>query len=579
MIIFKKYILTLILLSIVFKYNALIAQLLQLNIYDNAEKKIIYSQTIKNIVELNKISRDFILSYQKQGYLLADYDSITVNENVHTFYFNKHTLFYWIKLSKGNLEKKLYYEYFQPKKFEHKPVKYNEIQQLFEKIITYYENNGYPFATIKLDSIQIDNNSLSASLMVNTYQKIIIDSILLQGNLKLNKKFLYKYIDIKPNSVYSEKKLRQIESKLRKLPFVNIRQSPIIRITDKYNKVYIFADNRNVSQFDGIAGLQPDVTGKTIFTGNLKIKLINTLFHHAEQVDMEWQRVQPLTQNFKFMFAFPYIAGTAIGTSYQIILFKKDTTFIDVQNQLSISYYFSGINRVDFFYKQRNTNLISTFGLSGITTLPDYADVTTKNYGLGILYNALNNPNNPSSGYFIQINFSVGNKTIHKNPQINDAAYKNILLQSIQYQSEGNIEYFIPKIITKYSTLKLSVKYGFINGNSNLFKNELFRIGGLKSIRGFNEQSIFADRYAIPTLEYRFLYSENGYLMLFADAAYYTTRYFNQFSETKLYAFGSGIQFETKAGLVNLFYAVGNEFGKAPDFRIGKIHAGLISVF
>ncbi|MCX7728949.1 MAG: BamA/TamA family outer membrane protein [Bacteroidia bacterium] len=561
------------------EYNGLFSQLLHLNIINNADKQILFTKKFSSDIELKKAASDFLWSYYSNGYLLADYDSIIANQHHFDYYFNKNQLFLWGHIRKGNLEPRLYYTYMQNKKFYQQAIRYSDIVSVFEKIIKYYENNGYPFVSVQLDSIQSDSNFLSASLMVNKNQKVTIDSIIIQGGLKVNKKFLYKYIDVFPSSLYNEKRLNEIEKKLKKLPFVNMRQSPIVRITDKYTKVYIFADNKNVSQFDGIIGMQPDLSGKTIVTGNIKIKLMNTLFKNAEILDLDWQRVQALTQSFKLAFSMPYFAGTALGIQYQINLFKKDTSFIDVQNHIGLSYSFSGINSIVFFYKQRNSNIISTYGLSGITTLPDFADIITRYYGTSLSINTLNNIHNPSSGWNLNVSISIGNKDIKKNPKINDLVYKNILLHSLQYQSEGIIEKYFPKILSKYTTLKTAVKYGYIDGNSTLFKNELFRIGGLKSIRGFNEQSIYADRYFISTLEYRLAYSEYGYIAIFSDIAYYSSSYGNQKSENKIYSLGAGIQFDTKAGLFNLFYALGNQLGVAPDFRTGKIHAGLITIF
>lgn len=561
------------------EYNALYSQLLQLNIINTPDNRILQSKTFHSDLSLKKYANEFLWEYHLKGYLLADYDSILVNENVFRYYFNPNKLFLWAKLSRGNLEAPVYYNYFHNKKFDHRPFNYSEVVNLFEKIIRYYENNGYPFAIIRLDSIQVDSNLLKAAILVQKNQKYTIDSIVLQGNLKLNKKFLYKYIDIFPASLYNEQKLKQIESKLKKLPFVDIRQAPIVRITDQYTKVYIFANHKNVSQFDGIIGIQPDALGKTIITGNLKIKLINAIIKNAEILDIDWQRVQVLTQNFNFALSIPYLAGTSFGNRYQITLFKKDTSFIDIQNNIGISYYFSGINSFSFFYKQKNSNLISTYGLSSITTLPDYADITTKYYGIEFTINNLNNINNPSDGWSIVTNLSIGNKDIKKNPKINDAAYKNILLHSLQYQAEGNIDKYFPKVFSKYTTLKTSVKYGYINGNSTLFKNELFRIGGLKSIRGFNEQSIYADTYILSTLEYRFIYNENGYVALFSDVGYYTSNYNNQKADNTIYSIGGGIQLDTKAGIFKLLYALGNNFGQLPDIRAGKIHAGLVTIF
>ncbi len=570
----------LILFLLFIKYNVLDAQMLHLSIINNVSHQTEMKKDYIKKSDLEKDVNKFLLSYNHEGYLLASYDSIVTSGDKYKYYLNPNQRFKWVQLDRGNLENILASELFYAKKFDNQYLKYQKVAQLIESILLYYENNGYPFASVKLDSVKIDSSTLSASLIVNKNRQIKIDSIIIQGNLKVSKRFLYRYIDVKPGELYNETALKSIEKKLLKLPFVYNKQAPLIRITDKYNKVYLFLDNKNVSQFDGIIGLLPNSNGQSIITGNIKIKLVNSIFKNADQIDINWQRVQPLTQDAKLSFSIPYIVGTPIGANYNFSLFKKDTTFIDVQNQLGFSYYFSGLNCLQFFYKQKNSNLISTYGLSGITTLPNYADITTKAYGLGININQLNNINNPSKGWQIQANISVGNKNIQKNPKINDIAYKNILLNSLQYQSDGNFDVFIPNFLRiKYNTIKFGLKYAFINGNTSLFKNELYRIGGLKTIRGFNEQSIYASAYAIPSLEYRFLYNENGYVMLFSDFAFYNNYSANTHIDDKLYSFGGGIQLETKAGLISIIYAVGSSFGQSPDFRTGKIHTGFVKVF
>ena len=49
--------------------------------------------------------------------------------------------------------------------------------------------------------------------------------------------------------------------------------------------------------------------------------------------------------------------------------------------------------------------------------------------------------------------------------------------------------FFIP--ILKKGTLLIGAKSAYISGQS-IFSNELFRIGGLQSFRGFDDESIFA---------------------------------------------------------------------------------------
>ena len=48
--------------------------------------------------------------------------------------------------------------------------------------------------------------------------------------------------------------------------------------------------------------------------------------------------------------------------------------------------------------------------------------------------------------------------------------------------------------------------------NPEAFTNELFRIGGLRSLRGFDEESIFASAFVIGKTELRYLLEQNSFL-------------------------------------------------------------------
>jgi outer membrane protein assembly factor BamA len=228
------------------------------------------------------------------------------------------------------------------------------------------------------------------------------------------------------------------------------------------------------------------------------------------------------------------------------------------------------------FYKQRNANLISTSGLSNITVLPDYADVTTKAYGLGFFIEKLDYRFNPRKGISVNIQGSVGTRQIKKNPKINDVAYSTITLKTSQYQTEGMIVGYLN--IFKNHVVKLSSQFGSVFGNT-IYKNELFRIGGLRTLRGFDEESIYASTYIIPTIEYRFLFERNSNLFFFGEGAWYENKNVSGYVNDLPISVGAGINFETKAGIFNLSYAIGKQFNNGFDLRIGKIHAGLTALF
>ena len=145
----------------------------------------------------------------------------------------------------------------------------------------------------------------------------------------------------------------------------------------------------------------------------------------------------------------------------------------------------------------------------------------------------------------------------------------------MQYQGVADVRYFIP--IFRKQTIGLFFKGGGIL-NSVIYDNEMFRLGGLNSIRGFNEDAIFANQYAIFSFEYRYLYEKNANLSVFFDGAYVQNINSLNINSYPI-GFGIGASIETKAGNFKLDYAM----GKYPDEKIklsdAKVHFGYVNTF
>ncbi len=525
------------------------------------------------VKELNAV----YISLINEGYIEASIDSLqrdslTFTAFLYTGEKHKWTNLHYSKTDQGVINKLGYGERF----FSNRPFKPAEISRLMEKIITWYENNGYPFVLTRLDSLKFEKASVSAKLVIERNVFVKLDSLVTVGSGKVNQKFLFRYLGIKNGMPYSAEAFGAVSKKLRQLPFLTEKTTPVLRLTDKQNKLYLFLEKKNASQFDGIVGILPNDKGKTVFTGDVKIKLVNTILKNGETFDINWRRLQTQTQDLKAQVIYPYIAGLPVGVDYNIKIYKKDTTFLDVNNALGLNYYFSGLNCIKVFYKQRNANLISTSGLTYITVLPEYADVTTKSYGLGFFLEKFDYRFNPRKGLGVNVQGSVGNRQIRKNPKVNDLAYANIDLKSSQYQVDGSIVGYIN--VVKNHVIKFSSQFGSVFGNT-IYKNELYRIGGLRTLRGFDEESIYASTYVIPTLEYRFLFEKNSNIFLFAEGAWYENQNVSGYTKDTPMSVGAGINFETKAGIFNLSYGLGKQFNTGFDLRTGKIHAGLTALF
>ena len=103
--------------------------------------------------------------------------------------------------------------------------------------------------------------------------------------------------------------------------------------------------------------------------------------------------------------------------------------------------------------------------------------------------------------------------------------------------------------------------------------------GGIKSLRGVDEASIYCSSFGIGTVEYRFLFEENSNVFVFFDQAWIEDRTLDvNLSDTPM-GFGAGTSFETKAGIFSLTYALGRQFNNPIELRGGKVHFGFTSLF
>jgi hemolysin activation/secretion protein len=105
------------------------------------------------------------------------------------------------------------------------------------------------------------------------------------------------------------------------------------------------------------------------------------------------------------------------------------------------------------------------------------------------------------------------------------------------------------------------------------------RIGGLRTIRGINEESIFATAWAVSTIEYRLLPEENSAVYLFVDMAWYEYDGSRGYIRDTPLSAGAGFNFETKAGIFTFNYALGKQFDNPVLLRNGKISFGFRSLF
>lgn len=526
-------------------------------------------QEIKRLVE----------TVHDESYLTATVDSILLDSNKLTAFLNLGKPYKWAYLRKGNIsELALNLSGYRDKIFRNKSFYFKTAAKLMNSVLFYYENHGYPFAKIKLDSIKINGNIISASLNIDKKSVETIDSIVIHGTLKLSQQYLYGYLGIKPGDLYDESKITAISSRIKALPFLTeTKPMQVVFIKDKA-KILLYLSKRNADQFNGIIGVLPNSTGNVTITGDLSLQLQNA-FHRADEIGFHWQHLQPLTENLTVNFSYPYLFQTPIGIDENFKLFKQDTTYLQLDNKFGLKYLFIGGNYLEVYYESIVTNLLSTAVLQNLTSPPPpYTDGTTDLYGIEYKVRKLDYIYNPRRGYDILGSVAVGQNTIRENSAVNPEIYEGLSLNSVEYRGTLIADYYIP--VAARAAIKFAANGGYIQ-NPSLLLNNLYRIGGLEILRGFNEQSLYVSQYAVGTIELHYLLEQNSFLFLFYDQGWCreTLPSYIQYFDNTPSGFGAGMDFQTKAGIFSLSYALGEGIGNPLNFSTGKINFGIVNYF
>ena len=540
----------------------------------------------------NSYVQGLVSLLSSKGYPTASVDSIFENEHATTIHLFLGKQYQWIKLKPDGIEKAAMDDSrFRENDYEGKLLNIQQLLALQEKILNYYEKNGYPFAEIFLDSIRLDDNKMDALLRAKKGPLYHVDSIRVLGKARISKKFLRHYLGIANGSLYNKVKLDQVSKRLLELPYLQEVQPADVTMLGTGSILNLYLAPKRSSQANFLVGFLPsgDQTGKLQLTADVNLDLKNAL-SNGETILLKWQQLQPKSPRLNLGFQQPYIFNSNFGFDFAFDLFKKDSTFLQINALLGLQYLLSVHQAGKIFVQWQNSFLLGT----GVDTnlvkatkkLPPNIDVTAVNVGLEYEWNKTDYKLNPRSGNEIKLTGSVGIKNIKKNneilnlkdPVFNYASlYDSVKARSYQFRIKLGAAHFFP--VGKQATVKTAINGGLFISPST-FRNELFQIGGYKLLRGFNEESIYATQYAVLTAEYRYRLKLNSYMFGFIDGGWVKNKYQSVNLNNNFIGAGLGLAFETRFGLLNISYAAGKRNDVKLNLReASKIHFGYVNYF
>tara|TARA_R110000787_G_scaffold269018_2_gene375659 strand:+ start:7660 stop:9408 length:1749 start_codon:yes stop_codon:yes gene_type:complete len=433
-------------------------------------------------------------------------------------------------------------------------IKTNELENFTNSLLYDLDKKGNSFSEITYRNPKYRNNNLVLELVLVASNKRQIDKVIIKGYTDFSKSHIKNFFQLKKNTVFSKQKIEEVSELTNSLNFIKEIKKPEVLFKKDSTLLYLFIEKLETNSFDGLINFASKDNGEgLLLNGNLDLKL-NNIFNSGENFELFWNRVAEEKSQFKINTRIPYILKSSLSTSVGFDIYRQDSTFLNTSFNLKSEYQLNSRSKISISYSSENSNYLLDL------TNDDFESYS--NQFFGIAYNfRIASKNNLFKELF---NFNISHTFGKRKSDLSEVnQYK------LNFQSVFNIK------TSKRSYLYIRNESGLLNSR-NYLTNELFRIGGINSIRGFNEQSIFTNKYTYFNTEYRYLTSSSSYLYSISDIGFYNTLKENS---ERILGIGLGYSFKINASKINLGYVSGVNSNNSTGFKNSKLAIKWTSFF
>lgn len=422
------------------------------------------------------------------------------------------------------------------------PVK--NLQTILNSITKSLDNQGKSFSKVQLRNITIIENTLFADLEIIPSEKRIVDKVIVKGYDNFPTSFLKNYFRITPNTIFSQKKMMAISENSQNLPFVSEIKPPEVLFTKDSTQLFLYLSKKQNNSIDGIVNFTSKENGGVLFNGMLDVRFQNIL-NTGERFEIFWNSIAQERQEFKITTEIPYIFNSIISPEIAFSIYKQDSTFLNTRFKANLKLSIADFYKLGFQYESESSENLKQSLNNNVETF------SSKFYGI---YFSYTKPKNDIF-YFDKFHFEI-------NPAFGKR--KTTQTNTNQFKIRSTTSYIWD--ISKRSSFFLKNEIGYLNSDTFL-TNELFRIGGANSIRGFDEQSIFTESYTFFNIEYRIVTNSLSYLYTITDIG----RFSSLSTQKNIFGLGLGYLFKTKQSQININITVGKNENIPFDFKQSKL--------
>lgn len=428
--------------------------------------------------------------------------------------------------------------------------------KLYE-INNFLANQGKPFTYSEISEISKKNDSLTGKLTRNESNTRNITHIEIRGYDKFPKSYIRHYLNLKEGQIFNKQLINEKVERIENLSFSESTRKPEVLFQKDSTTVFLYLKKRNSNNFDGYIGFATnEETNNLEFNGYLNLQLENN-FNSGEKLNILYRNDGEQQLEFDAKLEVPYLFNTPLGIELNLNLFKRDSTYTNTIQRIKANYQLNPNIKINTGYYSeisnnlQNENIISTNEDFESKRLLLGGDIFFKRYRTFFF----------KRNSFLKTEIGIGHRKteIKKEPQQ-------------LYKIEANYQY----LINNRNAIFIRNSSSFLNSD-NYLNNELPRLGGINTIRGFEENSINSNLYSSFQLEYQYLLSPAIYAHTITDITYLETPEIQ--NAKNLISLGFGLGLQTKVGNLRLMFANGKTNDQNFDFNNTKVHLQLSATF
>lgn len=434
-------------------------------------------------------------------------------------------------------------------------LKIKETENFLNSALSKLETAGYSLSKLKIVNFRKLNNSLFADLELENGNLYRLNDIVINGYDKFPENHKKEVLRLHGNKIFNQENLTKIYSDFEKFKFVHQTKYPEILFTKDTTKVYVYLEKSKPNKFDGFIGFSNTEKNNLTFNGYLDLLLIN-IMNAGEEFALYWKSDGNNQKTFNLGIEVPYVFKTPIGIKASLNIFKQDSIFQNTRTTIDFGYFFNYNSRLYLGYQSaassdiqnRNSTIISDYKNSFVTTNYEFVDYQNSNF----LF--------PEKS---KISAKIGFGSRSSN------------LKSFQ-QFFANIDVSHSLFLNEKNCINIKSRNYYLQSNQYVI-NELYRFGGINSIRGFNENSLQANLFSSLLTEYRYVLAPSIYVHSIVDYGYYKDTVNSKSGGLLGLGFGFGLL--TKNGLFNIVYANGSTKDQTIKLSNSIVHIGFKSNF